>query len=151
MRDCLLGHFGREPKLITLVEGAIATLLDRHESSLIVLAQEDAATRIERGETNLEPLRPGVLSDSGVVLRNLTCESLAGILHLDGAHFINKVGMLTRIAEEVLPGQRDHKKENLTVTGSGGYAAIKLHDLLPDSYVIKVSAGGYLRTHPRCR
>jgi len=153
---------GADPKRRRRVIGpAVMRMLDQNESSIVVLVSECEKEPFQGadGETlkiedlRLEQMRLGVSiarSPDGNPLNvtSLNYETLAGMLHTDGAHFIARDGAILRLNMRVANTAEKSPAESRSVAsdpGSGANSARELQEALPNSLVIKVSASGRVK------
>lgn len=132
---------------------AILQMLDKNESSIVVLVGDedrqkyftrpsDSSLRIE--ELHLTRMRKGViLGDRGSLnIKSLSHETLAGMLHTDGAHFIAANGDVLHLNMRVSNTAELDQKPADEHVGSGANTGADLQKALVRSLVIKVSASG---------
>lgn len=88
---------------------AMRRLVDANESSIFALLDEDDVR--EAGRSAVEMLRPDIRwsSSDRVSISGLDSESLAGLLHLDGAHLISRDGHVLSISRRI--NTRTHRDE----------------------------------------
>ncbi|MFC1758507.1 hypothetical protein ACFL2H_07030 [Planctomycetota bacterium] len=89
--------------------------------------------------TSFIPMRPSLMVNSTVPLSDLSSDAIAGILQLDGAHFISANGNFLSVAQRI-------QSSGVTgfdgAAGSGHGTAKDLQNLLCYSTVVKISASG---------
>jgi len=163
LRNILHKHFMSEHDDATLMYeytdmmiGAIASLMDSHQASIIVLLHDQD---IEAFETRTTPLRegfgePSVPKDENrapltIKINELPLETLTSILHIDGAHAVRHNGTLNlkHLARWIKVPQETHSSlfSPSGFTGTGTRASVDLSALLKESCVIKVSASGNMK------
>jgi len=162
LRQALEHHFppgGNREERINMMIGAIASLMDRHQASIIVLLHDEDVESFERA-TN--PLRIGLGESSDrnaergdLPINRLALETLTSILHIDGAHAIRHDGTLSHLARRIKISQEPPATDSSgkawdrsfdrEFPGTGTGAARDLSDRLTASCVIKVSASGYIK------
>lgn len=128
-----------------ILEGAISIMLDRSESSIIVLAyqknEDEFKGLLDTGELSTMRRATKGIAESGIAIADLTPSALAGILHLDGAHFIDESMKVQHVALQVQVKTEDGVQH----PGSGTATAQFLQNELEKSCVVKVSASGELK------
>lgn len=141
-------HFKMEAteKLATIqkLTGAVAALMDQQLSSIIVFLND---MDVDKFKGCIKPdFRQNVAHVSRLDVRNLRVGTLTSLMHLDGAHAITQKGrvlhlaQLIAVSEDTLP----LTPSRWPIRGSGTWAARWLSGQLPSSYIIKVSASGYI-------
>lgn len=152
LQEVLRRFFPSNMEFVRRYQAAVATLLDRQESSILVLtADSDLGLINEVARENMKAgIEPSVATQRNFS-KNTDLKTIIGVLHLDGAHFIDQSGGLRAWARNASVGASEPEKPEPEASskegehgGTGARASRWLSEKLPNSFVIKTSASGFV-------